>query len=429
MRTDPFVRPIARHLASALTLFASAGTAQAQHDLSAVTSLCESALVGQQIGSPIPGFELLLMKDGKVIYQRAFGTGRLDQLNNADSSTKTLSGAVIASLIDSSAGAPTPFTLDTRLSAILPEYTGDKATITVRQAFAHTSGLPSNSLAQSSTAITLRQAANSIANIALAYPVGSTFNYGGTSMHAAGAAAEAYAGIPWNTLFQQRIAGPLGMTQTRYALTSPTNPRIAAGAESTAREFAALMEMIRRGGLHRQPDGTDVRVLSASSAQAMITRQTPVGIPIGYSPLPGVSDYGVGVWLWTRNPTTLALERALASGARGFSSWIDLDDGVTGVISTETTSAGNVIPWLALVANATQAAVRGPVCEPDVAGAGLGVGGDGELTADDLIVFVNWFAAGDKRADIAGPGLAATSDQELTADDIIVFVSSFTRGC
>ncbi len=69
-------------------------------------------------------------------------------------------------------------------------------------------------------------------------------------------------------------------------------------------------------------------------------------------------------------------------------------------------------------------------CGPsDVAGPGQNVGPDGELTADDIIVFLNWFFAGDNRADVAGPGQSTSPDGEFTADDIIVFLNAFFAGC
>lgn len=65
----------------------------------------------------------------------------------------------------------------------------------------------------------------------------------------------------------------------------------------------------------------------------------------------------------------------------------------------------------------------------DVAGPGQSFGGDFELTADDVIVFVNWFGTRDPRADIAGLGQLVTPDGEFTADDLIVFVNRFFTIC
>jgi hypothetical protein len=68
-------------------------------------------------------------------------------------------------------------------------------------------------------------------------------------------------------------------------------------------------------------------------------------------------------------------------------------------------------------------------CNTDVAGPGQSIGPDGDLTADDIIVFLNYFFAGNLRADVAGPGLSTTVDGALTADDIIVFLNGFFAGC
>jgi hypothetical protein len=65
----------------------------------------------------------------------------------------------------------------------------------------------------------------------------------------------------------------------------------------------------------------------------------------------------------------------------------------------------------------------------DVASAGQVLGADGELTADDIIVFIGWFFTTDTRADIAGAGQTVGADGQFTADDIILFINRFFAGC
>jgi hypothetical protein len=65
----------------------------------------------------------------------------------------------------------------------------------------------------------------------------------------------------------------------------------------------------------------------------------------------------------------------------------------------------------------------------DVAGSGQTAGPDGQLTADDIIVFIGWFFAADARADVAGSGQVPTPDGQFTADDIILFINRFFAGC
>jgi hypothetical protein len=71
-----------------------------------------------------------------------------------------------------------------------------------------------------------------------------------------------------------------------------------------------------------------------------------------------------------------------------------------------------------------------PSCGPsDVAGAGQIPGPDGELTGDDIIVFISRYVNSDPQADIAGAGPASGSDGQFTADDIILFIKRFVAGC
>ncbi len=336
-------------------------------NLDAVTELAQGAIDGINVETPVPGFELLLMKDGREIYNRSFGLWFNGRKANADSSTKTLSGALIMSLIDSS---PNAFSLDTKLSDYIPEFTGEKADITIRQAFSHTSGLGQSGW-EGNPNVTLQQAAVGIAALPLEYPPpGSIFAYGGTSMHAAGAVAELAGGKPYIELFSERITGPLGMNDTTFVLTTPDNPRVAGGVESTADDFARFMEALRNGGI---VDGT--RILSENAVEAMFTRQTPIGIPVATSPLDS-ADYGVGVWLDERDPDG-NLIGALAGGARGFTSWIDFDDGIVGVISTDLTTASNILPVQYLLRAAAAAAGESPLWAGDN-------DTDGDVDFDDL---------------------------------------------
>lgn len=70
-----------------------------------------------------------------------------------------------------------------------------------------------------------------------------------------------------------------------------------------------------------------------------------------------------------------------------------------------------------------------PDCVADVASANQFPEPDGNLTADDIIVFLNWFFRGDERADVAGPNQATNPDGSFSADDIIVFLNRYFAGC
>jgi len=69
-------------------------------------------------------------------------------------------------------------------------------------------------------------------------------------------------------------------------------------------------------------------------------------------------------------------------------------------------------------------------CNPaDLAGPGQTTTPDGQLTADDIILYIARFLARNPRADLARPGPDLGSDGEFTADDLIVFIRDFAAGC
>jgi hypothetical protein len=137
----------------------------------------------------------------------------------------------------------------------------------------------------------------------------------------------------------------------------------------------------------------------------MLTRQTPAGIPIINSPLPGVSDYGVGVWLDQRDASG-QLVGALAAGARGFSSWIDFDDGMVGCFATEFTTAENAYPLCLQFREAAQRAVRqGPVCVADF-------NRDGGVDGSDVAAFFFAWERGVDGADVNEDGGTDGADIE-----------------
>lgn len=65
----------------------------------------------------------------------------------------------------------------------------------------------------------------------------------------------------------------------------------------------------------------------------------------------------------------------------------------------------------------------------DVAGPNQLMVADGELTADDIVVFLAWFFADDTRADVSGPNQSVGADGQFSADDIIIFLNRYFTGC
>ncbi|WP_197530351.1 serine hydrolase domain-containing protein [Bythopirellula polymerisocia] len=324
------------------------------YDFAELTSLASGALLGENVAAPVSGFDIRLLQHGELIYHQSFGDWSLNRVAAVDSSTKTLSGALIMALAENTQYG---FSLDSHLGMFLSEYNeGDLSDITIRQAFSHASGIAGDESSPgilSNPLITLRHSARLIARNPLAYgPPGSAFSYGGLSMQAAGAAAEVAAGGRWIDLFAERIATPLNMSNTSFYIASDLNPRIAGGARSTASDFSTFMDMLLNDGVDRQ---SGIRILAQESVDEMLTRQTTDDQPIINSPSDN-NRYGIGVWLDQLAETGQPVD-ALAAGARGFHSWIDQSHGLVFTFATDRSQFANVEHLSALMHASILAAV------------------------------------------------------------------------
>jgi CubicO group peptidase (beta-lactamase class C family) len=301
----------------------------------------------------LPGLVLRLDQHGQNVLLQTFGTHQVGTVMPLASASKPLAAAVLMSLVDQGLLA-----LDDPVGLYLPEYAqGQLAAITLRMCFAHTSGLPTFDPVTSNPAITLRQSAAQIALLPLHFVPGTAFDYGNVSMQVAGAVCEVVTGVPWETLFQQRIAGPLGMTSTTFTFASTTlNPGVADGAWSNAEDYTHFLEMLRGGG---QRNG--VRVLSEAATAEMLTDQIGTR-PVLWTPHPFGVPCGLGMWLERQDALGRTL-LACAPGAFGFFGWLDREHEATGVWLATTFYVWNY-PYLLRSWDATDVALapRGVVC-------------------------------------------------------------------
>lgn len=288
------------------------------HDLGAIAPI-QQAILAQY---PLSGSSCLRLEQAGVTeYEAATGSFTLPQVVSIASATKTLSAAVLLSLVDSGL-----LSLDDR-PAVCEKHI--RSVIAARAPKFHSGRYcptPPEAPPVGDGTITLRQCAAQLALVPLDYAPGTAFEYGGVSMQVAGAVCEVASGLGWNTLFQQRIATPLQMTATDFgAFGSATNPRIAGGARSNLSDFAVFVEMLRAGGTWN-----GVSVLSAASVATMLTDQTS-GLPVIATPHPENAPYGIGIWLDRRDSQGRTV-LATAAGAFGFTGWVDRERDATGVL-------------------------------------------------------------------------------------------------
>ena len=309
------------------------GTVPSQaYDFSAVDSLLADSL--SRLGG---GCELLLIRNDSVLYHKAFGWYSIDTVVAIASATKWLSAGVINSLVSDGL-----LSLDDTCGKFLPLYTGQKAQMTVRQLFSHTSGMPGSSDWEGAGSVTLAQAVDSMAFEPQRMPPGTDFHYGGVSMHVAGRIAEMAggdslaSGMMWDSLFQWRICRPLGITKIDYeGLGVTDNPRIAGGARASVGDYGRYLQML----LHRGWYGGQ-QVLDSAVVESSFVDQTR-GVPITYTPYQNYgwldptlpyTRYGIGCWRERVDSTGQVTEIA-SQGAFGFSPWIDFRRNLVGVFS------------------------------------------------------------------------------------------------
>jgi len=304
--------------------------AQPRYDFSSVERLLTDSLAQFQ-----GGCGLLVIKDGEVVYEKTFGKHSLDKPLPIASASKWFAGAVLVSLMDDGLLSPN----DT-VRKFLPYFMGEKSCITVRQLMSHTSGMFGELPAMRNAALTLKQAALALGNEPLLYKPGTAFLYGGASMQVAGRVMELAAGnVPWETIFQQRIAKPLGLTNTTfYGLGRTNNPLIAGGAQSSAREYAVFLQMLMNRGVWQGK-----RILSEQAVGELHRNSVPP-VPVmtytNYVLLPKqpteAASYGLGVWRVV-NAQTGELIELHSQGKWGFTPWIDVRRNMIGILSTKST--------------------------------------------------------------------------------------------
>jgi CubicO group peptidase (beta-lactamase class C family) len=218
--------------------------------------------------------------------------------------------------------------LDAPVVTVLRDWPVDKASITLRMLLAHTSGLAPSARCLDDRNTTLEACVREIAQSPLRRDPGTVVIYGSTGFQVAGRMAEVASGKRWTDLFRDQLTHPLGMRVTGFGRTA--NPRVAGGAQSSAGDYAAVLDVLLTGGMH---DG--VRLLSSSSVDAMFKDQSR-GVPLLQSPyalFPGreAARPGLGLWLDRTGPDGKVGE-AVCQGSFGFTAWIDRERRLEGVL-------------------------------------------------------------------------------------------------
>lgn len=258
-------------------------------------------LVTERVGGYVergyyPGCGVWIAQGDRTLYEKCFGQFTPDTDVYIASAGKWLVSATIMTLVDEG-----KLSLDDPVEKRLPEFHGDpKGKATLRQLLSHTSGYPAYQPEGNhrDDYQTTQESVRHLLPLAPHYKPGTHFEYGGLAMQVAGRMAEAATGMKWESVFQRKIAKPLGMTRTRFSPVDPGHiPMLAGGAVSTLHDYSRFLTMIADGGMfHGKRILSEKAVAEMESDQvggAMLHRREFVERRRGRTHN-GV--YGLGLW-------------------------------------------------------------------------------------------------------------------------------------
>lgn len=278
------------------------------------------------------GFNVKVISNNKTLYQYQSNDFSDDKVVPIASASKWLSGALLMKLVDEKL-----ISLNDSLKKFFPNIPSDKANITIRQLFSHTSGIPGEGtiklIRMNKDEMALQ--CETIFKEKLNGMPGEFFSYGGHSMQVAGRIAELVGHKDFETLFQDKIAQPLGMKNTTFTKNEKT-PQVAGGAHSSVNDYLNFLNMLMNKGLFNGK-----RILSETAVKVLLANQ--ISNPkVDYSPFtkyenlftpPITMKYGIGNWR-EQDLKTGELKVSSSPGAFGFTPWIDFEHQYYGVFGT-----------------------------------------------------------------------------------------------
>jgi CubicO group peptidase (beta-lactamase class C family) len=234
---------------------------------------------------------VLILKDHEVVY--TYHRGRYNE-NTPDliaSCSKWLTAALVMTFVDEG-----KLSVDDAVCKYLPEFaTGGREKILIRHCLSHTTGIQSEritiaSLRERKQFASLREEVESFAAKPMVGEPGTIFAYSNIGLNIAGRILEVISGKDFESLFQERIALPLGMTVTTFEGKQAINP--SGSARSTASDYLKFLEvMLHNGNYHGK------QIISEQSVAAMQVSQTS-GSKVLYAPKQGEGlEYAFGEWI------------------------------------------------------------------------------------------------------------------------------------
>jgi CubicO group peptidase (beta-lactamase class C family) len=279
-----------------LLLFSSC--AWAQFDFHQTDELCDK--FEKDLGGDLVA---LVYKSGNIIFQKELGVYVADRQTPIGSASKWLTCALVMTFVEEG-----KLSLQDSIGKFLPVFTSyGKGAVSLGECLNETSGfeqdppnaLSLNQIRENSKHEKMHSLEEQVNDYALSKPLvagpGLEFRYGGIGLDIAARILEVVSGQGFESLFQKRMALPLGMTSTSFSKDKgPVNP--SSGAYTSASDYLHFLIMILNKGVYHGK-----RVLSAASVLEM--EKSPANhTTLKYAPkaLEGFG-YGLGLWILDRD--------------------------------------------------------------------------------------------------------------------------------
>lgn len=303
----------------------------------------------------LAGAGLVVVRADGVLHQSVHEDFAADQVVPIASASKWLAVATVLTLVDDGT-----LDLDQPVARYVGEFDrSDKRDVTLRQCLACTSGFGAQ-LPERMRGWDMQKFASACADAPLRDGPGVAFRYSGLGFEVVAVAAERATGKSWHELFAERIAKPLGLTETKFGTLLPvggeagttTLPWVAGGAVSTLDDYRRFVQMLVADG-----EFGGRRILAEPSIAQMLGDQVPSRVEVRSAALDKDGlRYGLGTWLV---PLDGGAVRATDPGALGFTPWLDRDLGIGGVFAVRD-RIGRVLPPLQQLQADIRAAVKSP---------------------------------------------------------------------
>jgi CubicO group peptidase (beta-lactamase class C family) len=171
-----------------------------------------------------PGSTVIVTKDGKVVFRKAYGLASLenktpmtpDAVLRLGSITKQFTATAILMLAEEG-----KLSVKDEITRFLPDYPVKGKKITIEQLLQHTSGIKSYTnkpdfMSNAHKDFTVAQMIDGFKNDPFDFEPGSSFAYNNSGYILLGAIIEKASGMPYAKFVEQRIFVPLGMDNTAY---------------------------------------------------------------------------------------------------------------------------------------------------------------------------------------------------------------------